>query len=228
MKEEKIKALELHYFSDASQTGYGVAVYLRVVYENIAPHVKFVLGKARVTPLNRKITIPRLELSAAVVSARLSSYLQRELRCGMTKQFFWVDSNVVLGYINNETKRFHTYVANRAQTIRDLTDINQWRYIRSEDNPSDDGSRGLTAKKLSLNSRWINGPPFLWEKEFVPQVDQDICYEASDVADIKKEMKSNVTSLLTKAKEDDGILKRFERFSCWYKATRAAANCLRF
>ncbi|XP_033115385.1 uncharacterized protein LOC117115625 [Anneissia japonica] len=57
-KEEKIKALELHYFSDASQTGYGVAVYLRVVYENIAPHVTFVLGKARVTPLNRKITIP--------------------------------------------------------------------------------------------------------------------------------------------------------------------------
>ena len=39
-------------------------------------------------------------------------------------EFFWTDSRVVLGYISNEAKRFHVYVANRVQEIRDLPDPN--------------------------------------------------------------------------------------------------------
>ena len=48
--------------------------------------------------------------------------MRNELEYPEMKESFWADSRVVLGYINNEAKRFHVYVANRVQQIRDLTD----------------------------------------------------------------------------------------------------------
>ena len=36
---------------------------------------------------------------------------------------------MVLGYIKNEVMRFHFYVANKVQQIRDLTDPNAWSYV---------------------------------------------------------------------------------------------------
>ena len=38
---------------------------------------------------------------------------------------YYTDSKVVLGYINNDTRRFHVYVANRVQTIRNLSQPDQ-------------------------------------------------------------------------------------------------------
>lgn len=47
-------------------------------------------------------TIPRLELSAAVVSIRISDMLRNELEIQDLKEFFWTDSTIVLGYTNND------------------------------------------------------------------------------------------------------------------------------
>ena len=80
-------------------------------------NVSLVLGKSRVAPL-KITTIPRLELTAAVVSAKVGVMLQEELNYANLKQFFWSDSKVVLGYINNDAKRFHTFVANGVQIIQ--------------------------------------------------------------------------------------------------------------
>ena len=118
-----VKAVEVHYFSDASVEGYGQCSYLRLINELDQAHCSFIVGKARVTPLKHK-TIPRLELAAATTSARMSEFVRNELEYPEMKEFFWTDSRVVLGYINNEAKRFHVYVANRVQQIRDLTDSN--------------------------------------------------------------------------------------------------------
>ena len=79
------------------------------------------------------------------------------------QEFFWTDSRVGLGYIHNEAKRFHVYVANRVQEIRDLTDPNSWFYVETNSNPADEASRGLTARHLVESSRWLTGPEFLWE-----------------------------------------------------------------
>ena len=63
------------------------------------------MGKSRVDP--SKITaIPRLQLTAAVVSAKIGMMIQEELNYENLKQYYWTDSKVVLGYINNEAKRF--------------------------------------------------------------------------------------------------------------------------
>ena len=110
--------------SDASQTGYGQCSYLRLVDGNGTIHCYLVLGKARLAPL-RSITILRLELTATTVSVRVASVLKEELDYEELQDFYWTDSKVVLEFISNESHRFHVYVANRVQFIRDQTSPEQ-------------------------------------------------------------------------------------------------------
>ncbi len=155
---------ELHQFSDARSKGYGQCSYIRLVGDTKL-HCALVMGKARVAP-TKVVTIPRLELTAAVISAALSSMLKEELALKVDKEYFWTDSQVVLGYINNEARRFHVFVANRVQRIRKTTDPRQWYYINTGENPADHALIGLTIEEL-INSNWLTGPRFLWEKEVV-------------------------------------------------------------
>ena len=129
----KPKSIELHSFSDASISGYGQCSYVRMVNDQQKVHCSLVMAKSRVTPL-KPVTVPRLELTAAVVSTKISAFLQKELKYGCVK--------VVLGYISNKARRFHTFVANRVQGIRDHTSPDKWPYIDTKDNPADDASRG--------------------------------------------------------------------------------------
>ena len=87
---------QLHHFSDASVKGYGQCSYLRLVDENQRVHCSFVMGKSRVAPL-KPVTIPRLELTAAVCSVRIRQQLRVELEYTIDKEYFWTDSRVVLG-----------------------------------------------------------------------------------------------------------------------------------
>ena len=112
-----VQRIELHHFSDASTYGYGQCSYIRVVSE-YKVHCSLIIGKARVAP-TKVVSIPRLELTAAVVSSAVSSLLKEELELKIDQEYFWTDSRVVLGYINNEARRFHVFVANRVQRIRD-------------------------------------------------------------------------------------------------------------
>ncbi|XP_068748844.1 uncharacterized protein [Montipora capricornis] len=93
----------------------------------------------------------------------MSDFVRNELEYKEIREFFWTDSQAVLGYVNNDAKRFHVYVANRVQQIRDLTDPSSWYYVESHSNPADDVSRGLTTRQLLEGSRWLSGPEFLWE-----------------------------------------------------------------
>ncbi|XP_045076512.1 uncharacterized protein LOC121564685 isoform X2 [Coregonus clupeaformis] len=134
-----VKQYELHHFSDASVTGYWECTYLRTINTNGDVHCSLVMGKARVAP-TKVTTIPRLELSAAVVAARTSVVLRKELEIDGLQEHFWTDSKVVLGYINNDARRFHVFVANRIQRIKSTTDSKQWRLARvAQVYPSTDG-----------------------------------------------------------------------------------------
>ncbi|XP_029970352.1 uncharacterized protein LOC115405059 [Salarias fasciatus] len=167
----EVQRQELHHFCDASVTGYGECTYLRAISVTGQVHVSLVMGKARVAPT--KVTIvPRLELSAAVVAVRTSDLLRKELQMENVQEFFWTDSSVVLSYITNEARRFHIFVANRVQRIKETTDPSQWRHVTSEENPADHASRGLKAKELIV-SNWLKGPEFLWQEELpILQLDE--------------------------------------------------------
>ncbi|XP_067950597.1 uncharacterized protein [Watersipora subatra] len=86
----------------------------------------------------------------------------------VTREVFWTDSKVVLGYVHNEARRFHVYVANRVQQICSVTSVDQWHYINTKENPADIASRGATVAKL-VDSRWFNGPEVLWNSSFEPE-----------------------------------------------------------
>lgn len=213
---------ELHHFSDASTKGYGQCSYLRLIDEKGDIHCSLVMGKARVTPL-KPITIPRLELTAALVSTRVSGQLKKELHLDNATNTYWTDSKVVLGYVNNESRRFHIFVANRVQEIHERTTPSQWRYVNTSSNPADLASRGINASDLS-NSAWINGPDFLWKDEHNwPAASQTLELPDND-PEIKK-----VTALATTSADAFANLKeRLEYFSNWHKVKKAVALCIRY
>ena len=105
---------EVHSFSDASESGVGQVSYLRVVNANGDVHVSFLMAKSRVAP-TKPISIPRMELTAAVVSVNVTKMLQSELDYENLWSVYYTDSEVVIGYISNDARRFHVYVGNRVQ-----------------------------------------------------------------------------------------------------------------
>ena len=128
-------------------------------------HCSFLVGKSRLAPL-KQMSISRLELAPATVSVRLNRLLKNELEIPIYKITFWTDSMTVLRYIANDSKRFHTYVANRVAIIREDSSPSQWRYIESKSNPADDASRGTSADAFILNDRWIKGAGFPFKASF--------------------------------------------------------------
>ena len=128
-------------------------------------HCDLVMAKSRVTP-TKSVSIPRLELTAAALSITVSVMLRKLLTIhSKIKEYFWTDSQVVLSYINNNSKRLETLAANRVQLIKENSDVSQWMYIKSKSNPADDTSRGLSPSNQEKVKRWVKGPEFVWKEE---------------------------------------------------------------
>jgi hypothetical protein len=213
----EIKTAELHHFADASTTGLGACSYLRLIDRNGMVHCSLVMGKSRVSPM-KITTVPRLELQAAVLATKLSCLINKELNLPDCKNFFWTDSNVVVGYLNNDAKRFHVYVANRIQYIKERSSPEQWYHVDSKKNPADHASRGISVKNLQ-DSNWLKGPEFLWNPKLNIQKTEDKGY-ILDTED--PEVK---TSLLVKSvKSKTTMLERFERFSKWKTLVKAISR----
>ena len=114
---------------------------------------------------------------------------------------------VVLGFINNESRRFQVYVANRVKFIRDHTSPDQWRYVESGSNPADEASRGMNAKDFMQKSQWIKGAHFLWQTEdHWPQQDSYENEVDHNSPDVKK-----VTANATVIEEHENMLKQIQK-----------------
>ncbi|KAK7884949.1 hypothetical protein WMY93_028072 [Mugilogobius chulae] len=216
---ETVQKYELHHFSDASVSGYGVCTYLRAISEAGQVHCTLVFAKSRVAP-TKVTTVPRLELSAAVVAVRTSDMLKGELDLEDAQEFFWTDSQVVLGYINNEARRFHVFVANRIQRIKESTQPMQWKYVTSEDNPADHASRGLKAKDL-VTSNWFSGPSFLWKEE-LPSGEIKVGELDMEDPEVRKAVVHHTSAKV------DSLAERFLKFSSWSRLVKAIARLIRF
>ena len=127
------------------------------------------MGKSRAAPL-KFVPIPCLELTAATLSVKISKLIREELQYNIDKEYFWTNSHVVLGYLQNESKIFKAFVANRIQFIKEHSDVSQWQYVASKDNPIDQDSRGIIGNKRHKIDQWFNGPSFLWKdtNEWLP------------------------------------------------------------
>ena len=137
------------------------------------------------------------------------------------QECYWTDSNVVLGYVNNDAKRFHTFVANRIQRIKSSTNPEQWRHVSSENNLADCASRGLTAVQLK-ESNWLKGPNFLWQPSLPPEEQMVGEVEVTD----PELRKTHVHTVRTT--EVHSMVNHFIKFSDWSRAVRAVARLQRF
>ncbi|XP_070180041.1 uncharacterized protein [Littorina saxatilis] len=211
--------VQLHHFSDASTRGYGQCSYLRLKDENDRVHCSLVMAKGRVAPL-KQVTVPRLELQAATLSAKMSSFLEKELKYEKLEHVFWTDSTIVLAYLANQQKRFHVFVANRISQILRVSSVSQWNHVPTEQNPADHASRGLSVKELNA-STWFSGPQFLWQSD-IPRGNITATVERDDL-----EVRScRVTSIAETS--DVGMETTFAKFSRWSFLVRGIAKVLRF
>lgn len=70
-----IMSTEIHGFADASTAAYGAVVYLKLIHLDGSVQITLINAKSRVAPL-KPTTIPRLELCAMVLLARLTVFVR--------------------------------------------------------------------------------------------------------------------------------------------------------
>ncbi|XP_062557805.1 uncharacterized protein LOC134222660 [Armigeres subalbatus] len=121
-----IISCEFHGFSDSSDKAYGAAVYLRCMDWNGDITVNLLMAKSKVAPLEdfsrrkKKQSIPRLELSAALLLAHLYDTVSTSMAIE-AKSFFWTDSTIVKCWISSHPSRWQAFVANRVSEIQHVT-----------------------------------------------------------------------------------------------------------
>ncbi|GBN23244.1 hypothetical protein AVEN_1015-1 [Araneus ventricosus] len=119
-----ITKIELHCFSDASQKAYATVAYLRILFNGERIRTVFVASKTRVAPL-KKLTLPRLELMGALLSARLSYRIIKALNLNLVCRF-WTDSQITLFWIKGTANKFKPYLASRGTSVFELRGDTVW------------------------------------------------------------------------------------------------------
>jgi len=230
-KPEQVVDSQLHVFVDASQAAYGAVAYLRHEYQSGDVSVRLVMSKAKVTPL-QSISVPRLELMAAVVGLHVAETAGEALGIPNDKWTFWSDSLDVLYWLRGHSCQFKPFVSNRVGLIQSTTNPVQWRYTPTKSNPADKLSRGLTADKLVDDRNWWEGPDYLsqseeqWPAMNLPVFNQDNqekkCKFVSTVF-VSTEAKQQPMKIQWKGTRLDP-----ECFASWFKYIRVLAYVLRF
>ncbi|XGW07913.1 hypothetical protein V3C99_010771 [Haemonchus contortus] len=123
------------------------------------------MSKSRLAPLHQSITIPRLELSALTIGAKLLSFIAGEMDFELSRKFLWTDNTVAVKWANSCGKIVPVFVRNRVKTIQSVTSDVIMHCVPTKDNPADIGSRGATLTELQATDKWWNGPDFLMRDE---------------------------------------------------------------
>lgn len=109
--------------ADASQQAFGACAYVRQKKDDDPSAVKFVAAKSRVAPI-KQLTIPRLELQAAVIASHLAKTIQEESRLQFTDVKFFTDSTITFAWIRNSSRSFKLFVSSTVGEIQSTTERN--------------------------------------------------------------------------------------------------------
>ena len=156
--------LQLHGFCDASEKAYGACLYLRSTNNQGKHHTSLICSKSRVAPI-KPVTLPKLELCAALLLANLYKSTSSALKLKISKLHFWSDSTITLHWINTEPHTLKTFVAHRVAEIQTHTKISHWKHVPTCDNPADLISRGQMPHDFLNINFWKHGPKWLCQDE---------------------------------------------------------------
>ena len=191
-------------FSDASHEAFGACAYLRQKIINGRFHVKLIAAKSRVAPL-KQLSIPKLELQAAVLASRLTKSIQEESRLEFADIIFFTDSMIALSWIQSPSRKYKPFVSVRIGGIQSNSDPQQWKHIASESNVADTFSRGT--KVQELDGRWKNGPEFLR----LPEKLWSVTDTTKVLTDNKEYLQMKKSCMLISQRNEETI--SYERFS---------------
>ena len=216
--------LQLHVLCDASEIAFGAVAYWRIALggEEDSIDVAFVAARARVAPL-KPLSMPRLELQAAVLASRLASSVKEEHEIDPQHTTFWSDSRVVLCWLRSESCKFKPFVSHRVGEILESTGgAACWRWVPTQLNSADDLTRGVPLNSINTTSRWLRGPEFLHHPESEWPAETPVEKPSRDVLEVKAEC-TLVTTITSSA-----LLPDIKNFSSWLRLIRATAWVLRF
>ncbi|XP_053698861.1 uncharacterized protein LOC128745814 [Sabethes cyaneus] len=188
-------SVQLHTFSDASEAAYGACT----------------------------ITLPRLELCAANVAAKLYAKIIRALQIPIRKSYFWSDSTVTLQWLRSPPNTWKTFVANRVSEIQELTHGAFWNHVIGTQNLADLLSRGMNVDDFLESALWKYGPEWLSCPENK--------WPSTKLTDypIQGKERRKVVTLVVRAKSvSKDINPIFTRFSSFERLLRTTAYILRF
>ncbi|XP_055622225.1 uncharacterized protein LOC129765813 [Toxorhynchites rutilus septentrionalis] len=207
--------LQIHLFVDASETAYACVVYFRL---KTATGVQIALAgaKTKVAPL-KALSIPRLELKAAVLGARLMETIQAYHTFPFERRFCWSDANTVLAWIHStDHRRYHKFVAIRVGELLTTTLQSEWRWVPSKMNTADIATKWHHGSQLTMAKAWFQGPSFLYEpeerwpnKKTNPSTEEEL-----------RHPHNHLTHFITKI--------TFDKFNLWTKLQRVTAYVLRY
>lgn len=205
-------------FCDASRLAFGACAYARWKLSDGQFGARFVAAKSRVAPL-KELTIPRLELQAAVVASRLGKSILQESRLNFEKVRYLSDSRVALAWIKGETRSFKPFVSCRVAEIQSNSSPEDWSHCPTLLNVADDLTKGISAAEA--NGRWFNGPKFLQ----LPEDHWLVEHGAPDVTEVNKERRK--VQITCAAAVCQPVINCRE-FSTWRRLLRVTAYVLRF
>lgn len=152
--------IQLHIFVDASELAMGAVAYFRITNASGETTISLITARSKVAPV-KKLTIPRLELTAAVIGAQLSQFMRTTYRLQSINVTFWTDSTIVTQWLRKDPNLCRPFVANRIIAIREMSENGIWRHVQGTHNPADLLTRGMTAEQLKSAVLWWQGPHWL-------------------------------------------------------------------
>lgn len=213
--------VELHAFGDASEAAMGACVYMKTIQDNEV-HVNLIAAKTKVAPI-KKITLPKLELCAAVLVCKLVAQVKRALKIKIMDTHYYSDSEITLAWIKGDPNKWKTFVANRVSRINELSQQSHWHYINTKANPADLASRGVLPADLKESKLWWHGPSVLLnELNCAPEKMETKHFETELE---KKKIKTTVLHTTVNNNIDMNIINKFSSFN---RATRAIAYCRKY
>jgi len=212
---------QLHILCDASEKAFSAIAFLRVKADNDNYKVNIVCAKTRVAPL-KPISIPRLELQAALMGARLAKVIKDELELKINRTVYWTDSSTVLRWLRNDARRFKQFVSHRLGEILESSDVNEWRWIPTAVNVADDATRDIEESDISKESRWFRGPAFLKQEECEWPMERNEVFPEVKGEDLEE--KVNILMV----QEQTEIVPDIRRFSRYWPLIRVTAWARRF
>ena len=154
--------LEFLVCCDASEKIYSTVIYCRTILGDDVDS-RLILCKSRLAPLNKQLTIPRLELLACLIGVRAMTDLLTQLKLPeewrkRTSIKYFTDSGICVCWINQKKTKYLVYVENRCREINEKSNKEDWSHLISAENAADIPTRQESPWKIAdFHKIWERG-----------------------------------------------------------------------